>query len=329
MSVTSLLPRQTGFDSLAQAWLGAGATAVSIWNQQRLIRHWPAQAALDEADFATTVRIGSDVYGKMRISGFRAPGWQGWNQLQVSSPPVSNHRGDKGRAVRSHELTSTLGGLDIFADSRPSQEVGGDYYDFIYQPLGRLAFSVADISGKGLSAAMVMPQMHRALRSSHQATVNSAPHDLLTRLNDEVYSLFTDTGCFATAFLGCFDSTTSTITCVNAGHSPVIYRNAAGRARLLRADSVPLGIQRCINTIDRSIKLGPGDLFVVGTDGLAEAKNSAGQMFGYQRLLLLIDSLAHKTARDIGNSVFQQIANFMGHALQSDDHTVMVLKGVA
>jgi sigma-B regulation protein RsbU (phosphoserine phosphatase) len=264
----------------------------------------------------------------MRISGFRAPGWQGSNRLQTFSTAIPDlSRGD-GQAVKSCDLTSAIGGLDIFVDSRPSLEVGGDYYDLIYQPSGRLTFSVVDISGKGLSAALVMPQMHRALRRSLQSPGSSAPHALLTQLNDDIFSLFTDAGCFATAFLGCFDPTTSTVAYVNAGHSPVIYRDAAGKASLLPADSVPLGIERHIAAADRLIKLSPGDLLVVGTDGLAEAKNSRGQMFGYQRFIMLVDSLAHMDARAIADRVFQEVASFTGSALQSDDRTLLVLRGI-
>jgi len=321
---------QTGLDALAQAWLGAGATAVSIWDHHRLIRHWPAQISLDTADFVTPIRLGNNGYGEMRISGFGAPGLAGWYQPSTPDPfgaALSQNVADNGNAPQCHHSPAKLHGLDVFADSRPSLEAGGDYYNLVYEPSGTLAFSVADVAGKGLRAAMFVPEMHRLLRDCLQSTVGTGPHELLKDLNNNIYPLFAYTSRFATALLGCYDPSKRTITYANAGHSPVIYRTAAGEMRLLRADCVPLGIQRKTFPAKGTVNLDPGDILVIATDGIAEAKSATNELYGYQRLSTLIDSLAGRTAHSIVRLLFQQVAAFTGSEFQDDDQTVMVLKG--
>lgn len=321
---------QTGLDALAQAWLGAGATAVSIWDRHRLIRQWRCQTPLDAPDFVVPVRLGKNGFGEMHITGFSAPGWSRWHSastLATSGPDCSDSHVREGPSPTLLDPPAKLRGLDVFAASHAALEVGGDYYDFVHEPSGSLAFSVADVAGKGLGAAMFVPDMHRVLRDSLQSTLGSAPHNVLKQLNKNIYPLFATTDRFATALLGCYDPDTRLVSYANAGHSPVIYRTAAGQMYLLRADTVPLGVQRNTTPVKQCIGLNPGDILLVATDGITEAKSRNGQMFGHKRLMALIDTLAHHTARSIVRTLFQQVAAFAGREVQNDDQTIMVLKG--
>jgi serine phosphatase RsbU (regulator of sigma subunit) len=322
---------QTGIDTLAEAWLGAGATAVSIWKRQQLIRQWTPELPVDRPDFVTPVRIGTNRYAEMHISGFQMPGW---SRLPNAGDTLETVRQllpsstSQGWSQPAPAPQTSLPELDVFVASRPALQVGGDYYDLIHESSGRVAFSVADVAGKGLAAAMYLPKLHRALRECLHSTAYATPDELMGEFNRSVYPLFADTARFATALLGCYDADNRSVTFANAGHSPVIYRPAQGEAQLLRADNIPLGILHRMAPIAHTITLGPGDMLLVATDGIAEARGRNGQMFGFPRLLDLVNALAHERAQRVVDKLFQQVSAF-GSSNQDDDQTIMVLKGSA
>jgi sigma-B regulation protein RsbU (phosphoserine phosphatase) len=221
-------------------------------------------------------------------------------------------------------------GLVLHGRTVPALQVGGDFYDFITTPAQgtRLCtFAVGDVSGKGLSAALVMAMTRTVLRS--KANGGASPAQVLDGANAELYDDFTEVAMFATAFVGQYNPNTQALCFANAGHSPVIYCPSGGPARLLEADGTALGVLPVSLCEDYALPFGPGELLIMGTDGFSEATNAAGEMFGYERLLRLVESLADKPAEAILDALFAAIGSFAAGHLQEDDRTLVVAKGVA
>ncbi len=220
-------------------------------------------------------------------------------------------------------------GLDIFAASRPAFQVGGDFYDFICQTDRPFTFSIGDVSGKGFPAALLMTMTRMAIHSKAFFMPEPTPRVVLQQSNKDLYKDFTQVGVFATAFVGQYHPQHQMLHYANAGHSPVIYRPAAGAATMLMADSTAIGIFPVSSCEDQEVALRPGDLLIVATDGFSDARNPDDEMFGHKRLLDLVDTLAEQSAQDIADSLFTAGDRFKADCPQEDDQTLVVIKGVA
>lgn len=219
-------------------------------------------------------------------------------------------------------------GLDVFAASKPAHEVNGDFYDFINPDLSCLTFTIGDVSGKGVPAALLMTMTRKVLRTGHKLLEDPSPCLVLDYSNRDLYEEFSRTGMFATTFIGQFASESRLLQYANAGHSPVIYRTFNGHARAIQADDLPIGVFVENDSQEHQIRLLPGDIFVVGTDGITDARDESGEMFGQERLLRIIDANAEKSATEITSIIFQAVAAFEGERSQDDDQTLVVLKGI-
>jgi sigma-B regulation protein RsbU (phosphoserine phosphatase) len=152
---------------------------------------------------------------------------------------------------------------------------------------------------------------------------------VLTQANTDLYHDFSQLSRFATVFLTCFDMTTRQAVVANAGHSPVIYRPAEGGPSLVHSTDVPIGVLRHSGALDSTLRLGPGDLLVAATDGFTEAEDRrTGELYGYDRLLGLVDQMAERDAADIAAALFHATDAFGSWGEASDDRTVLVLRGV-
>lgn len=220
----------------------------------------------------------------------------------------------------------SIPGLDIWAGSQPASQVGGDFYDFISRPGDAVSFVVGDISGKGMPAALLMSMTRTLIRTETNALSTSTPEMVLRRTNAELYNDFTELVMFSTVFMAQYDQSKPGLVYANAGHSPVIYCPRQGRARLMKADGVPIGILPMTQSRDHCLNWEPGDLFVIGTDGLTEARNSKNQSFGYQRLISLVEELSSQPAEEIARQVYQQVRDFSGGLSQQDDQTLVIIK---
>jgi sigma-B regulation protein RsbU (phosphoserine phosphatase) len=220
-------------------------------------------------------------------------------------------------------------GLELWAGSRPASRVGGDFYDFIARPDGEFIFTVGDVSGKGMPAALLMAMTRTVLRNKANASPPPTPEVVMDRSNAELYHDFNEVSMFATVFVGQYDPGSRNLVYANAGHSPVVFCRAGGEAELLRADGTAMGVLPQSFAIDRRMNLGPGDLLIVGTDGLNEAHNGRDEMFGYDRFLSLIQSLAGQPAAVIAENLYQSVNAFSNGQPQDDDQTLLVVKGVA
>ena len=225
------------------------------------------------------------------------------------------------------QKSPAVAGLDIAARSRPALQVGGDFYDFI-APVGwPFTFAIGDVSGKGMSAALLMAMTRTVIRSKASSLPTPTPEVVLGYSNEIMYDDFTEVGMFATVFVGWYDPDTRSLFYANAGHSPVIYCPADGSSILLEADGPAMGVLPLSLSENHKIHFQPDDLLVITTDGFNEASNSAGEMFGMTRLLQLIDSVASISASEISAAIFKAVQDFSAGRPQDDDQTLVIIKG--
>ena len=216
--------------------------------------------------------------------------------------------------------------VDLWGSSQPAKHVGGDFYDAQYGPDGTLYFCVGDVSGKGMPAALLMAMLLMILRSEQRTRRGKGPAELLEYLNRAAYDELTESGMFATLFLATYDPQTRLLKFANAGHSPVIFRPRDGSARLLEANNVPVGIFAELAAEEEEIVLNPGDLIMVGSDGLNEACDVEGNFFSIERLLREIDGRAEQSASDLGSALVAAVSEFSAGQPQSDDRTCIIVK---
>ncbi len=217
--------------------------------------------------------------------------------------------------------------LDIFAQTRPAMQVGGDFYDLIFHPGQPFTFMLGDVSGKGVSAALLMTTTLTTMRSKATLMPRPTPAAIISRTNADLYHDFTDVGMFATAFIGQYELQQRQLIYANAGHAPVIYFPHCGQARILEADGPPIGVLPASICGQQTIAFGSGDLLVVATDGFSEARNLAGELFGHERMIYLTRREVHKTAAEIAASLYTAIEHFSYKRPQDDDQTLIVIKG--
>lgn len=216
--------------------------------------------------------------------------------------------------------------LDLSGVFRPASHVGGDFYDFIVGPDHSLTFFVGDVSGMGVPAAMLMAMTRAILRAETNSPMVPTPETILKNANAKLLDDFTKMGMFVTIFVGQYHPANKELVFANAGHSAVIFRPVNGRSRLLEADGVPLGIQEKSLSKNRRLCLTEGDLLVVTTDGLYEARNAHNKRFGVQRLLQHVQRLNSQSAVEISNTLLHAVGHFSGCEPQADDQTILVLR---
>lgn len=217
-------------------------------------------------------------------------------------------------------------GLDVWGESHPAFDVGGDFYDFFTAQNSPFVFSLGDVSGKGLSAALVMTMVRTAIRSA--AAFAPSPLTIMELANQNLYDDFTELAKMTTVFVGKMDVEQRTVTFANAGHSPVVYADPEAAAIMLEADAPPLGVLPDYLGASSSIHLPPGGLLIIATDGFVEAENENGDMYGYTRFLDIIDSIKHMGATQIASALYDSVAAFRGNVPQHDDQTIIVIKNV-
>jgi sigma-B regulation protein RsbU (phosphoserine phosphatase) len=236
------------------------------------------------------------------------------------------------RRVQLDLLPRTLpkvSGLDIYANSRPAYQVGGDFFDFIQAESRPFIFSIGDVTGKGLSAALLMTMTRTALHSKSQFMPYPTPEAVMRQSNEDLYNDFTRVGVFATVFVGQYDPAMRKLVYANAGHAPVIYRPRDGEPLLLRADSTAIGILPVSHCRNHVLRMDPGDLLVVATDGFSDVRDPGEDIFGIDRLMELIERLHAGTAHEIAAGMFEEADRFGHGRQQDDDQTLIVIKGVA
>lgn len=214
--------------------------------------------------------------------------------------------------------------LEMAAHYRTSERAGGDYYDLFPLADDRWGLFIADVSGHGTPAAVIMAVTH-ALAHSHP-TAPDPPSEVLTRLNRVLHDGYTrGNGTFVTAFYGVFDSRRRTLRYSSAGHNPPRLRKAGGGVHGIDgASSLPLGVLSDVAFSNNVLELNPGDAVVLYTDGISEAMNAAGELFGTQRMDMAIEVGADRGAQGIVDAITHAVGRFSGHGAPRDDQTVLV-----
>lgn len=224
------------------------------------------------------------------------------------------------------QRTPSIAGIELAAQSRPASHVGGDFYDFVTNNEQILTLMLGDVSGKGMPAALLMAMLRSVLRGKALEMTTPAPARLLGNTNEYLHHDFSEVDMFATLFVGQYDWRCHRLYYANDGHAPVIYRPVEGPARLLPADAPPLGLLP-VNLAEQYIlDFQPGDLLVITSDGFSEAEDQQGELFGYDRLLQLIDEYAAADAAGLIQQIFTTIDQYTGQRSQADDQTLLVLK---
>jgi serine phosphatase RsbU (regulator of sigma subunit) len=212
---------------------------------------------------------------------------------------------------------------EISGSARACRRVGGDYYDYIAVDADRLAVVVADVSGVGVSASLLMASLRGALHEKFPGAVDLG--DLAARLNEFVYAS-SDSHLFISFFLGIIDRTGHVMTYVNAGHNPPLLVGTAGPAQLLGSTGLCLGMFPDQTYGESQVALGPGDVLCFYTDGIVESRQGEREEYGEERLADKVRELAGGPAQDIRDSVFEDVLAFSGCAEAGDDMTLVIVK---
>ena len=214
--------------------------------------------------------------------------------------------------------------LDIAASMHAAKDVGGDFYDFFRIDDDHIGFSIADVSGKGIPAAIFMAVSRTLIRATGIRGGN--PSDCITYSNKLLATESVDC-MFVTVFYGIYTISTGEISYCNAGHNPPIVLKADGTAMELPMPQDPLmGALEDMTYHDVNMKLEPGETLVMFTDGVNEAMNKDYQEFGDDRLFASLQKCSGQNCQQIIDSVKADVASFVGEMEQSDDITLFALK---
>jgi serine phosphatase RsbU (regulator of sigma subunit) len=226
---------------------------------------------------------------------------------------------------------STIAGVSLTALCHPAREVGGDYYDFL--PLGpnSLGLLIADVSGKGTSAALYMAELKGLMLSLSQ--IHRSPRELLIAANG-IISGNLDSRSFITMTYAVLDLDARTMTWARAGHTPLIHLPAGSntKARILVSDGLVLGLkldngERFTSLLEEvTMPLASGDLFMFFTDGLSEQMNPGEELFGEARLGELVEQHHSLPFDELRERIVREVRAFAAGAAQHDDMTFILLR---
>jgi sigma-B regulation protein RsbU (phosphoserine phosphatase) len=245
---------------------------------------------------------------------------------------------------------SELESLEIHGFCRPARTVSGDYYDFLTASSHKLILAVGDISGKGISAALLMATIHSAVRAysvenlpqmrepvavgavsgagrvmaAWPEGIEVSPGALLALLNHQLYES-TPPEKYATLFLGIYDGRSHQLTYSNGGHLPPILIGKDGAVRRLEAGGTVVGLFDNMSYDEGSVQMHPGEIFIAYSDGVTEPENEFGE-FGEQRLIDLVRSNRHLSLPQISQIVTMAVDDWIGDKEQPDDVTLVLAR---
>ena len=214
--------------------------------------------------------------------------------------------------------------FDIYASMVAAKEVGGDFYDFYFIDEDKFMFLIADVSGKGVPAALFMMTAKTLINNTSQLT--QEPKELIKLINNKICAN-NKHGFFITMFAAIVDIKTGKMSCINCGHNPPLIKQNNGEYRYLEIDSnCVLGIFEGAEFNIYETQLQPGDIIFTYTDGVTEALNIDEEMYGEDRLLKCINSYQGNNVKAILDNVNNDVHHFTNSVIQSDDITMLVFK---
>jgi phosphoserine phosphatase RsbU/P len=227
------------------------------------------------------------------------------------------------RALLPQSVPS-IQGVELAAFSRPSEIIGGDYFDFFQFRDGTHGLVIADVSGHGVSAGMLMSSLQMAIRT--MAPETDVPAEILERIN-RFYIHNINFTTFVTIFLARFDPATLTLTYVNAGHNPpAVRRKSDSTITWLRPTAPAIGLAEEFRARMETISFEEGDSLLLYTDGLTEVLNISNEEFGQERLGALVQQYADRPAPDLLQTIRRAVSTFGGGRPLVDDVTMVALR---
>lgn len=218
-----------------------------------------------------------------------------------------------------------LTGYDISAYNFPTEEVSGDYYDWVRIYDDQIGIVIADVSGKGVPAAILMAFLRASLRAATH--IGYATHISMAKVNFLLWESI-ESNQFVTAFYGILDAQKGTLAYSNAGHNPPLLLDAAGNAKFIEKGEQPLGMFRETRYHEYYLEFEPGDVLVLYTDGATEASSPSGEEFGRERLAEAVKKAYERPAREMIATLQMEILEWTDHAGSNDDVTFFVIKAL-
>lgn len=255
--------------------------------------------------------------------------WNNQHLIQTIRKQASRARESRSdmevaRSVQSKLLPREgpqLPSLDYAGRCVPARAIGGDYYDWVDLGSGQTGFLLADVSGKGIGAAMLMAHLHAAFHTRVSMGFSDGP-GLIAGMNRQFYES-TPVEQYATLFFARYHSGSGTLQYVNAGHPAALVRRGNGQVERLASTSLPIGVFPSWSSEERSIRLGPGDTVILYSDGVVDAGVYNGEEFGEERIVRSADQ---PKAGDIVDHLCDCVLAY--EAEQHDDCTALVLRSV-
>jgi serine phosphatase RsbU (regulator of sigma subunit) len=252
--------------------------------------------------------------------------WDSYDQLSLMRQSIEQEL----RMARSIQQALLPQGLPQLEDwqitpyYQPAREVGGDFYDFFELEDGRLGVVEGDATGKGMPAALVASATCSVLRAVAQALGSSSPGEVLSRVNETLLARIPP-NMFITCFYAILEPKSGSLSYANAGHDLPYLHRRSGQAEELRARGMPLGLMPGMGYEEKETILEAGEAALFYSDGLVEAHDPKGEMFGFPRLRALIAE--HGEVRALGDFLMEELYSFVGEGWeQEDDITLLTLK---
>jgi len=218
-----------------------------------------------------------------------------------------------------------LENFDISAYNFPTEEVSGDYYDWVRIYDDQIGIVIADVSGKGVPAALLMSFLRASLRAATH--IGYAPHISMSKVNYLLWESI-ERNQFVTAFYGILDATNRTLSYSNAGHNPPLLMRVDGTVRFEERGGVPLGMFRDSRYYEYFETIEPGEVFVLYTDGVTEAMNSTDEEYGRDRLVTAVRACRELPAREMIDFIHRDLTAWTEGRGAHDDVTFFIIKAL-
>jgi sigma-B regulation protein RsbU (phosphoserine phosphatase) len=218
-----------------------------------------------------------------------------------------------------------LAGYDISAYNFPTEEVSGDYYDWVKIFDDQIGLVIADVSGKGVPAALLMAFLRASLRAATH--IGYSPHVSMAKVNYLLWESI-ERNQFVTAFYGILDVTNRTLSYTNAGHNPPLLFTTDGKYQFIERGSLPLGMFKDTRYHEYYQTIEPGEMLVLYTDGVTEAQNPPGEEYGRDRLARAVKANRSLNARDLIAALHKEVVDWTDGKGAADDVTFFVIKAL-
>jgi serine phosphatase RsbU (regulator of sigma subunit) len=291
-----------------------------------VITLWESEEAMHRSEEAVRT-LRKETAGALAANIVAVEHYEVWEILEQERRERVEHELRVARTIQQASLPKEvpeLEGWKISPYYRPAREVGGDFYDFHLLPGGRLGLVVGDATGKGVPAALVMSTTCGMLQLAAQALDSSSPGEVLRQVNEALVARIPQ-NMFVTCFYAVLEPKSASLSYANAGHD-LPYLQRRGKAEELRARGMPLGLMPGMGYEEKEMVLDSGEVALFYSDGLVEAHDPEGEMFGFPKLRALIAEHAEEE-RSLGEFLMEELYTFVGEGWEQEDNiTILALK---